>query len=64
MSRIVDVELRSSEVSFLVDIDDLGICESIALMLNVEDLGWNLLLLLGTSPLGLTWIHRQVYPWF
>ena len=36
---MVDVELRSSEVSCFVDVDDLGICRSIALMLNVEDLG-------------------------
>ena len=61
LSRIVDVELRSSEVSCFVDLDDLGIWKSITLMLNVEDLGWNLLLLLATSQLGLTWVHRQVY---
>ena len=61
---IADVELMSLEVSCFVDVDDLGICRSIALMLKVEDLGWNLLLLLGTSQLGLTWVHRQVYSWF
>ena len=44
MSRIIDVELSSSEVPCFVDIDDLGICRSIALMLNVEYLGWKLLL--------------------
>ena len=39
LSRIVDVELRSSEFSCFVDTDDLGICRSIALLLNVEYLG-------------------------
>ena len=36
-TRIVDVELRSSEVSCFVDVDDLGICRSIALMLSICD---------------------------
>ena len=44
LSRIVDVELSSSEVSCFVDVDNLGSCRSITLMLKVEDLGWKLLL--------------------
>ena len=48
LSRIVDVERRSSEVSCFVDIDDLGICRSITLMLNVEYSRW-MLLLVGAS---------------
>ena len=44
MSRIIDVELSSSEVSCLVDTDDLGIADQSPLRLNVEYLRWKLLL--------------------
>ena len=44
LSRIVDVERRSSEVSCFVDVDDLGVCRPIPLRLDVEYMRRKLLL--------------------
>ena len=41
---MVDVERKFSEVSCFVDIDELGVCRSTTLMLNVEYSKWGLLL--------------------